>query len=67
MFTLFGQDMQHKIKEHFRGMPDEFMTNEHALNAKVGDMPHLSLIYFTYISLLRLVVYICIKIALLCV
>jgi len=27
--------MQHKIKEHFRGVPDEFMTNEFALKAKV--------------------------------
>jgi hypothetical protein len=27
--------MQYKIKEHFRGMPDEFMTNESALKAKV--------------------------------
>ena len=29
------QDLQHKIKEHFRGTPDEFMTNENALQAKV--------------------------------
>ena len=27
--------MQHKIKEHFRGVPDEFMTSEIALKAKV--------------------------------
>lgn len=29
------QDMQHKIKEHFRGLPDEFMTSPRAPNAKV--------------------------------
>ena len=29
------QDMQHKIKDHFRGVPDEFMFNENALKAKV--------------------------------
>ena len=29
------QDVQNKIKELFRGIPDEFMINEHALQAKV--------------------------------
>ncbi|XP_064631538.1 sorting nexin-8-like isoform X2 [Lineus longissimus] len=32
--SFSGADMQYKIKEHFRGMPDEFMTNENALKAK---------------------------------
>ena len=36
-YTCFNfQDMQHKIKDHFRGVPDEFMTNENALKAKVS-------------------------------
>ena len=29
--------MQYKIKEQFRGVPDEFMTHEFALKAKVSD------------------------------
>ena len=34
MFCL--QDMQHKIKEQFRGIPDEFMTSNMASKAKVN-------------------------------
>ena len=30
------QDMQHKIKEQFRGIPDEFMTSNMASKAKVN-------------------------------
>ena len=32
---MFTQDAQHKIKEHFRSIPDEFMTSEMASKAKV--------------------------------
>lgn len=31
------QDLQHKIKEQFRGIPDEFMTSNMASKAKVSD------------------------------
>lgn len=34
--------MQHKIKEHFRGVPDEFMTHEFAIKAKVSDYVGIS-------------------------
>ncbi len=30
--------MQYKIKEQFRGTPDEFMTSELALKAKVSNI-----------------------------
>ncbi|XP_069125386.1 sorting nexin-8-like [Argopecten irradians] len=33
-FTFNGSDMQHKIKEAFRGIPDEFMTSNLASQAK---------------------------------
>ncbi|XP_077979974.1 sorting nexin-8-like [Glandiceps talaboti] len=33
-FTFQGSDMQHKIKEMFRGIPDEFMTSHLAAQAK---------------------------------
>ena len=32
----YFQDMQHKIKEQFRGVPDEFMTSDLSLKAKVS-------------------------------
>ncbi|RUS75487.1 hypothetical protein EGW08_016755 [Elysia chlorotica] len=32
--TFSGSDAQHKIKEHFRSIPDEFMTSEMASKAK---------------------------------
>ncbi|XP_013391524.1 sorting nexin-8-like isoform X2 [Lingula anatina] len=32
--TYNGSEMQHKIKEHFKGIPDEFMTSELASKAK---------------------------------
>lgn len=32
--TFTGSEMGHKIKDAFRGVPDEFMTNENALKAK---------------------------------
>ncbi|KAK2150840.1 hypothetical protein LSH36_386g02005, partial [Paralvinella palmiformis] len=32
--TFKGTDMQHKMKEHFRGTPDEFMSCEFSLKAK---------------------------------
>ncbi|XP_067671895.1 sorting nexin-8-like [Haliotis asinina] len=32
--TFNGTDTQHKIKEHFRGIPDEFMTSNLASKAK---------------------------------
>ncbi|PVD39364.1 hypothetical protein C0Q70_01994 [Pomacea canaliculata] len=32
--TFTGNDMQHKIKEQFRGIPDEFMTSNMASKAK---------------------------------
>jgi hypothetical protein len=35
-FVFLEQDMQHKIKEVFRGIPDEFMTSNLASQAKVG-------------------------------
>ena len=34
--TLCSQDVQHKIKEAFRNIPDEFMTSENAGKARVG-------------------------------
>ena len=35
---FFKQDMQHKMKEVFRGIPDEFMTSNLASQAKVSNI-----------------------------
>ena len=34
-FIFFEQDMQTKMREHFKNQPDEFMTNPLSLKAKV--------------------------------
>ena len=39
------QDMQHKIRETFRGIPDEFMTSNLASRAKVSDFIISKLLY----------------------
>ena len=40
--------MQYKIKEQFRGVPDEFMTHEFALKAKVSDNVDNSLVTHSF-------------------
>lgn len=41
-YHLVFQDMTNKIKEVFRGIPDEFMTSNLASKAKVKTLLHLS-------------------------
>ncbi len=60
-FPLFKQDMQHKIKEHFRGIPDEFMTSDLALTAKVSSCLHcLLFLLFSVWTIAHVSVWVCI-------
>ena len=48
MFPL--QDCQSKMKDKFKGIPDEFMTNEAALKAKVSIVIPRIHFHFLYTS-----------------